>query len=528
MLDRLTGKPVHLIAHLTACSLIAAGLPASKIPLSVGTMLLLLNLLLEAKFKIYGANLKSAIRANYFFPAFILLLFASLGWTANFRFAGEYFRIILPLILIPPALFAKPVSDGRHQNLVIGFFLAGTFVTSLLNVGFYQHWWGDMQYDDFRGLSLFASHIRYALIIVFALAVCIHRIVAKFRHRWLYLLLSLWFVWYTDFSQILSGYLALGGVAALAFFFILRSLRSKTAKVVIASSALLLIAGCIMVIADIMKPAPHKISLEDLPRRTANGNPYRHESPEKQKWENGYPVVAFINEDELGKAWNAVSDIDYAEGPDAKGQPLDYTLWLYMTSKGLTKDSAGFAKMTREDISNVEHGFTSVLLTNGGWKSRLYGIRHQIENSTNPNGHSLLQRIEYWKAGCSIISQHPVAGVGVGDIDDAFRDHYRQSHSKLDEELRHRAHNQFMTSWIIAGAAGFLAFFLWWGKFLVSAWKSRSFMIASFAVIVLLSFLVEDTLETQVGVTFVAFFYALLAPGARKRSALAISASLLH
>ena len=48
MLDKLTGKPVHLVIHFIACLAIVVGLPWSKIPLSLGTMLLFANLLLKA------------------------------------------------------------------------------------------------------------------------------------------------------------------------------------------------------------------------------------------------------------------------------------------------------------------------------------------------------------------------------------------------------------------------------------------------------------------------------------------------
>ena len=100
-------------------------------------------------------------------------------------------------------------------------------------------------------------------------------------------------------------------------------------------------------------------------------------------------------------------------------------------------------------------------------------------------------------------------GVGVGDIDTAFKYAYEQQKSKLFIENRHITHNQYITFWIIGGIVCFISFLLIWYYQLKFALKKQSFVWLSFIVISLLSFCVEDTLHTQVGATFTAFFMGL-------------------
>ena len=42
----------------------------------------------------------------------------------------------------------------------------------------------------------------------------------------------------------------------------------------------------------------------------------------------------------------------------------------------------------------------------------------------------MLQRIEYWDAGFKA-SNHPILGVGLGDVQDEFDQHYNDVNSKL-------------------------------------------------------------------------------------------------
>jgi hypothetical protein len=92
MLDRLTGKPVHATIHFIACTGLAFGLPWSKIPLSLATALLLLNLLIAGDFKSYWQRWTT----NSVLKWLLLYLFiewCSLLWTSDFNYALSLIHI---------------------------------------------------------------------------------------------------------------------------------------------------------------------------------------------------------------------------------------------------------------------------------------------------------------------------------------------------------------------------------------------------------------------------------------------------
>ena len=84
--------------------------------------------------------------------------------------------------------------------------------------------------------------------------------------------------------------------------------------------------------------------------------------------------------------------------------------------------------------------------------------------------------------------------------------------SPLEKKFRLGAHNQYLTFAVTFGIAGFVWFLfsLFYPlRQLVQA-KMFDYFYITFFVIALLSMLSEDTLETQAGVSFFAFFNCLL------------------
>ncbi len=92
----------------------------------------------------------------------------------------------------------------------------------------------------------------------------------------------------------------------------------------------------------------------------------------------------------------------------------------------------------------------------------------------------------------------------------AFNRAYDELKSPLSDEHRFRAHNQYLAIAVAFGLVG-LAFFLF---VLLYPWcacrKRRTYLYTVFLVIMMLSMLAEDTLETQAGASLFAFFEALL------------------
>jgi O-antigen ligase len=121
-----------------------------------------------------------------------------------------------------------------------------------------------------------------------------------------------------------------------------------------------------------------------------------------------------------------------------------------------------------------------------------------------------MMRLEFWKAAIGIIKAHPLTGVGTGDMPQAYQQEYKKMNTKLDEKYRVRAHNQFLAIAVALGIPAALYFFfalLFPG---ISTVRIKDIFYLAFILIAIISMLAEDTLETQAGATFFAFFNAML------------------
>ena len=121
-----------------------------------------------------------------------------------------------------------------------------------------------------------------------------------------------------------------------------------------------------------------------------------------------------------------------------------------------------------------------------------------------------MQRFEFWKASRAIIEDHFFTGVGTGDVDLAFQQEYNRSGSLLEQEYRWHSHNQFLAIFATFGVIGFIWFIISLFFPAIRLGKFHDFYYLSFFVIIMISMLTEDTLETQAGVTVFAFFNSFI------------------
>ena len=423
-------------------------------------------------------------------------------WSENMGYAIHDVKAKLPLLIIPLILASKPVDSRKSLHLILAVLLSTVLVTSLINFTLYQHWIGSVVYDDIRGMSRFSSHIRYALLIVTSISICIYFLKHYRRFSVPLALFIGWFIYYTIYSQVIAGVMALIAILFVTIFYILW-FRYKVLAFTFASLTLIAAIGTLFWLFTPLKSP--KYDIHKLPAYTAQGNQYSHQNGFISS-ETGEPILLYLCEKELEEEWTKRSNIPY-RGKDIKGNKLHHTLIRYLSSKRLFRDASGVKALTDKDIKNIEKGCPST--NHNGLMARLHGIRFELNNSVNANGHSLLQRVEFWKTGISIAKSHALLGVGAGDVQDEFDKSYEKQNSVLLPENRKRAHNMYLTVWISFGVAGVLLFFSLIFNFLVINFKERHLLALLFMVIAMSSFITEDTLETQTGVTFFALFYGL-------------------
>ena len=327
--------------------------------------------------------------------------------------------------------------------------------------------------------------------------------------------LLFWFVYQLYIFESLSGYLAFAGlvVASLLYLYFTKvrstAWRAVGLAVVI---AIPVIAGAMLyrTIDRLSKVEP--VDFSTLDKKTALGNDYWHDTicfPV----EDGKYIGLYFCRPEMREAWNRRSELDY-DGQTRNGEILEATLARYLTSKDLQKDASGVNELSDEDIRNIENGVPNYNnYIHPGFRARLSETvfeYNQYRRYNNPNGGSLSQRIEYTRASFYLIKQHPLFGVGTGDIPEAYHRAYDELNSPLEEQFRHRAHNQYLSITVGFGFIGLLIFLVTLLYPFCSKKCYRSYLYTIFLAIALLSMLPEDTIETQAGVTWFALFNSLL------------------
>ncbi len=504
----------HRLIYFIAFILLAISIPLSRFGMSVAQFLLIGNWLLEGnlnkKVKKFFQNKAALALASLY-----LLHIAGLLYTGDFQYAAKDLRIKLPLIIFPLVLSTiEPVS--RKQLYVIlkvfvGAVLAGTFIS----VGIYFV----KEIKDFREISPFISHIRFSLNTVLAIFVTVYTAVKVYRQNLKMIIISaVAVVWMMMFLFIIESVTGIFIILLASFTIgLIEVFKNRNIYYKLTLSLLLVIVPLFLFfyVHDVAKSylTPNRQDLQHIEKFTVNGNRYSNDTV-NMPVENGSYIGLYICNKELKKEWQKKSEFDF-NGKDIKGQPLAYTLYRYLNSKGLRKDSAGLSKLTREDIRAVELGIANYHYTKKfSLNTRLYKLLWGYDNylrGGNPSGHSLLQRFEFWKAGVGIIKSNFWIGVGTGDISMAFYRQYENSGTRLTKELWvNRTHNQYLTIFATFGLIGFIWFLftLFYPPFKMR--KYGDYLFLAFFITMLLSMLMEDTLETQAGVTLFAFPFSFL------------------
>jgi len=426
-------------------------------------------------------------------------------WSSDWAYGWRALRIQLPLLAFP-LILTTARWDQRQGLQRVQTALAVAVIAacgSCLWMGMQKS--GELQPRDW---SPFISHIRFSLIITFAWGWWLIRF---FKNREpialivvaLITMLGGWFTWKVA---------SLTGAILFPLTLLVASWQfQRLRKVVLGlcgagAIAAGVVAWCLL---------PVYPAAETLEAATPRGEAYVNH-PERCLRENGTHVWVHIAWNELYESWSARSAVDF-NGQDARNQELKMTLIRFLASKGLKKDADGVRALNDEEVRWIEAGIPTILeKTHRGLRRRLDVIQFEVWNARdggNPSGHSLVQRFAFLDAARHIYQQHPVFGVGIGDLPSSYSDAYQALDSPLDEEFRLRAHNQYVTFLVAGGPLNLILWLVLLGALVPLNARHRQHPTSAavlFLVVVALSCLTEDTLETQAGVTFAGFFIGLL------------------
>ena len=502
--------------------LTAICLPLSKFALSISMIFLIANWLLEGDFKRKFRKLLE----NKPILIFTVVFFIHILWlinTQNFRYAFHDLGNKAILILYPIIIgTSEKLSINQIKRILIWFSLAviaSTLISTAILVEII-----DYPIRSIRDISPFMSHIRLSLLInmsIFSLGYLLfskrfNKIKAEII---LFTIVILWLVIFLFLLKSFTGIIIFFVVLFLVLGFVSLKIRDIVPRLFLQVS---LITMFLLVVSFLT----HSISkfytidvvdFDKLEKYTESGNLYEHYKG-LNLIENGRYVWIYVCDEELEKEWNKISDIPF-NTKDKKGNKLRTTIARYLTSKELKKDSVGISKLSAQDIANIESGMANHILENKyAIYPKIYQAIWEIDvyrNGNNPTGNSITQRIEFLKAAAGIVKTNFWFGVGTGDVQDSFNKQYEINKSQLSRGKWLRAHNQYITFLLTFGVFGFILLF---GAILYPIIEFKAFnnyLFIVFFIIALLSFVNEDTLETQIGVTFFSYFYSVFLFGNR-------------
>ncbi len=468
------------------------------------------------KMKLFFKNKAALVLASIYF-----LHIAGLITTNNFDYAAKDLRVKLPLLLFPVIFSTINKVNYKTFRQIMQFYIAAIFAGTLISAALFFK--GD--YYDIREISPFISPIRFGLNITFAIFILLYFIVKdKFFKKSIKIFFGVLIAWFIEILFLMQSLTALSAIFILIVGFLIYfgfKTRFLYFRLIIASLLIAFPIGIAYYIYHDVKQSitPPKINPATLDKYTAQGNPYIFDTIPPVV-EDGKYIGLYICYKEMKKAWNKRSHSSF-DGKTKTGENIKDVLIRYLTSKNLRKDAKGVNALTKKDIVMIENGVANYnYIANPGLHTRLLIIikgYNNYEITGDPSGNSIMQRVEYLKAALHIIHDNFWIGVGTGDIEDAFYSEFNKMHSKLKEIFWFHAHNQFLAFFVAFGLFGFLFFLfaLIYPVIITRAYHDYFFIV--FYVIALFSMLTDDTLETQAGVTFFAFFFSFLMFGKKPK-----------
>ncbi len=471
---------------------IALGMPLSKALVSVGSIFLSVAFLwMFFKGRIPPITKTHRIALVLFLLCFLVHVLSLLRPGADMASALRDVKIKLPLLYFP-VVFAYSVIPKRVQTRFISLFIAACTISATITVGMAAAHYLGWKQNDFRAFSPFISHIRLSLHLLIAmLLVSSHKLALP--ESWAkpakILVLTLT-VAALVVLQSLTGLGILVILVLLFFRFFWKSLWGKAlwlGTVAFIGYAIFFVANYFIMRDPVLADQRNYVT------------------------ESGHFVYRDMDNAAMRKAWNAQSAIPF-DSTNSKGYVLHGALVRYLSSKDLPRNATGIQQLTEEDRKRIIDGQTH-FEAHTWWplRSRLEALRFQLEilaSNDSPNSNSVGMRWVYWNLATQIWQDHFWWGVSMQNLRPSYKAAYEVYPMKIDPEFQKRAHNQWLTFLAAFGVLGGLVCIVAWIVPVLLRAPQVGQLGWMAVVSIWASFFFEDTVETQMGATFAAFWFA--------------------
>ena len=479
--------------------------------MSLSLIGLTLNWILELDFQIKWKKIKDQKYVPFIFSGLFLIELLWLPISKDTTIGLNVLRIKLPLLILPIIIGSCTSFSKREWKTVITTFFIGILVSTiwvyLVSIEMLPT---KKDSGTVRDASIFMSHIRYSVLLSFS-AVFIFGIAFKnLINKLLALAFFLWLLFLIFKLATITAILGLSFALLFLFIAIIFSSINKHKKVYLAGiTSLFFLIG--LYVTTIVNDFFHIKSKErSFQTHSLGGEKYQFDLKDNTT-ENGFYLWENIAPKELERAWNRKSKISF-NSKDKKNQSVKATLYRFLTSKGLNKDSVGLSKLTKNEIQKIENGETSSVAYNN-FERRIRSLLYQRESrkkSSDPNNQTINQRVVFWKSGIDIFLNQPVIGHGPGGAKTQYKKYYKSRNTNLNKSNQLLAHNQFITQAINLGALGTIIWLFIMLYSFLKVEKEMSLFFVPYLILMFFAFMSDDMLEVQAGVTIFSFFGSLI------------------
>ena len=479
--------------------------------MSISLIGLTLNWLLELDFHLKWKKIKDQKYLPIILSGLFLIELLWLPISRDTIVGINVLRIKLPLLLLPLIIGSCTSFSKREWKTIITTFFIGILVSTIwVYLVSLEILPTKKDSGTIRDASIFMSHIRYSVLLSLSVVFILGLAFKNLINKALALVFFLWLLFLIFKLATITAILGLSFALLFLFIAFLFSYRNKHKIAYIAGLASLFFLVGLYTTAIVSDFYHIKNKYRSLQTQSIGGEKYQQNLKDNTR-ENGYYLWENIAQKELERAWNKKSKISF-NSKDKKNQPIKATLYRFLTSKGLNKDSVGLSKLTQNETQRIENGETSSITYNN-FEKRIRSLLYQRESrkkSSDPNNQTINQRIVFWKAGIDIFLNQPVFGHGPGGAKTQFKKHYKSQNTTLKKSNQLLAHNQFITQAINLGALGTI---IWLFILLYSFLKVEKEMflfLVPYLILMLFAFISDDMLEVQAGVTIFSFFGTLM------------------
>jgi len=501
----------HRKVYVFFISCLAASITLGKVPMSVSLIGLTLNWILELDFQIKGKKIKDQKYLPIIFSGLFLIEFFWLPISKDTTIGLNVLRIKLPLLLLPLIIGSCTSFSKREWKIIITTFFIGILVSTIwVYLVSLEVFPTKKDSGTIRDASIFMSHIRYSVLLSFSTVLILCLAFKNLINKLIAVIIFLWLVFLIFKLATITAILGLSFSLVFLFIAFLFSSKNKNKIVYIAGIASLFFLVGLYITATVKDFYHVKSKERSLLTYSIGGEKYQLDFKDNTT-ENGFYLWENIAQKELERCWNRKSKFSFTS-KDKKKQPVKATLYRFLTSKGLHKDSVGLSNLTQNEIQKIENGETSSVSYNN-FEKRIRSLLYQKESrkkNSDSNNQTINQRVVFWKAGIDIFLNQPAFGYGPGGAKTQYKKYYKNRNTNLNKSNQLLAHNQFITQAINLGALGIIIWIFILIYSFIKVEKGMLLFFVPYLILMFFAFMSDDMLEVQAGVTIFSFFGTLM------------------